>query len=135
VRKLLILFLLFCNGAWSSYETEKTTEHHDGHLFERFVDGKKLKLDSERFDKFVAGLSDCRIAIVSVKGMVCDFCARGIEKSFKRDPSVIDLDVDLNKGKIFIAFHRGTQVDFENIKEKILANGQNAIDLKIIDIR
>ena len=67
--------------------------------------------------------------------MVCDFCARGIEKSFKRDPSVIDLDVDLNKGKIFIAFHRGTQVDFENIKEKILANGQNAIDLKIIDIR
>ena len=135
MRKLLILFLLFCNGAWSSYETEKTTKRHDGHLFERFVDGKKLKLDSKRFDKFVAGLSDCRIAIVSVMGMVCDFCARGIEKSFKRDPSVVDLDVDLNKGKIFIAFRRGTQVDFENIKEKILANGQNAIDLKIIDIR
>ena len=76
-----------------------------------------------------------RLVLVSVMGMVCDFCARGIEKSFKRDSSVIDLDVDLNKGKIFIAFRRGTQVDFENIKEKILANGQNAIDLKIIDIR
>ena len=135
MRKLLILLLLYFSGAWSSYEAEKTKEHHDGHLFERFVDGKKLKLDSKRFDKFVAGLSDCRIAIVSVMGMVCDFCARGIEKSFKRDPSVVDLDVDLNKGKIFIAFRRGTQVDFENIKEKILANGQNAIDLKIIDIR
>ena len=117
-----------------SYETEKTTEHHDGHLFERFVDGKKLKFDSKRFDKFAGGLSDCRIAIVSVMGMVCDLCARGIEKSFKRDPEVIGLDVDLSNGKILIAFSRLANIDFEEIKARVLVNGQNATSMRIIEI-
>ena len=57
---------------------------HEGHLHEQMVDGEKLEVDVERFDKFIEGLKDKQIAVVSVKGMVCDFCAQGIEKTFKK---------------------------------------------------
>ena len=126
---LVLLALGFSQAALATPDSELGRHHEDAAAL------SSAAAASKRYQAFVADLSETNVAIVGVKGMVCDFCARGIEKSFKRDPSVIDLDVDLNKGKIFIAFSRGTQVDFENIKEKVLANGQNAIELKIIDIR
>ena len=46
------------------------------------VDGSKTKIDPNKYNKFVSDLSSGQIAIVDVKGMVCDFCARGIEKPF-----------------------------------------------------
>ena len=48
---------------------------HEGHLHDIMVDGKNLNVDPDRFDKFMEELTDVKIAIVSVKGMVCDFCA------------------------------------------------------------
>ena len=67
-------------------------------------------------------------------GMVCDFCARGIEKSFKRDPEVVGLDVDLNNGKILIAFSLAAHIDFDEIKERILVNGQNATSMHVLEL-
>ena len=107
---------------------------HPGHSHDRLVDGEKLEVDLKRFERFVEGLSHSQIAIVSVKGMVCDFCARGIEKTFKRDSDVTKVDVDLSNGKVLIAFKRNRTIDFDDIKEKILANGQNATDLKVLII-
>ena len=104
------------------------------HAHNQLVDGEKLEVDLKRFERFVEGLAYSQIAIVSVKGMVCDFCARGIEKTFKRDSDVTKVDVDLSNGKVLIAFKRNATVDFDDLKEKILANGQNATDLKILII-
>jgi len=107
---------------------------HEGHLHETLVDGKELEVDPERFDKFIEGLADSQIAVVSVIGMVCDFCARGIEKTFKRDKSVKRVDVDLSRGKVLVAYNNSKVIDFEDIKLKIVSNGQNATDLQILDI-
>lgn len=107
---------------------------HEGHLHETLVDGKKLEVDPERFDKFIEGLADKQIAVVSVNGMVCDFCARGIEKTFKKDKSVKRVDVDLSRGKVLVAYNNSKVIDFEDIKLKIVSNGQNATDLQILDI-
>ena len=107
---------------------------HEGHLHEQMVDGEKLEVDVERFDKFVEGLKDKQIAVVSVKGMVCDFCAQGIEKTFKKDKTVAKIDVDLNKGKIFIAYQMNTKIDFEKIKKMIVSNGQNATKLQVLKL-
>ena len=107
---------------------------HEGHLHETLVDGKELEVDPERFDKFIEGLADSQIAVVSVIGMVCDFCARGIEKTFKRDKSVKRIDVDLSRGKVLVAYNNSKVIDFEEIKLKIVSNGQNATDLQILDI-
>jgi copper chaperone CopZ len=67
-------------------------------------------------------------------GMVCDFCARGIEKTFKRDKSVTKVDVDLAKGKVLIAFASTAPIDRETIDRKILANGQNVTAVQILRI-
>ena len=98
------------------------------------VDGKLLEVNAERFDDFVLGLEGKQVAIVSVSGMVCDFCARGIEKTFSKDKTVLKLDVYLSGGKVLIAFDKDKNIDFEDIKKKILSNGQNATDLQIIKI-
>jgi cation transport ATPase len=74
------------------------------------------------------------VAIISVSGMVCDFCARGIEKTFTRDKSVLKVDVDLSGGKVLIAYSSEKSIDFKDIKMKIMSNGQNATDLQIIEL-
>tara|TARA_B110000014_G_scaffold205195_1_gene155622 strand:- start:1718 stop:2131 length:414 start_codon:yes stop_codon:yes gene_type:complete len=106
---------------------------HEGHLHDTMVDGKFLEVDSQRFDTFVSNLKGKQVAIISVSGMVCDFCARGIEKTFRRDKSVLKVDVDLTGGKVLIAYSSEKNIDFKDIKMKIMSNGQNATDLQIIE--
>ena len=96
------------------------------------VDGKLLEVNAERFDAFMEGLTGVNVAIVSVQGMVCDFCARGIEKTFLKDKSVIKIDVDLDNGKVMIAYLKTKEIDFEEIKKKILSNGQTPVGLQIL---
>ena len=107
---------------------------HKDHASERMIDGKDLQVNQDRLNKFTENLSSCNIAVVSVTGMVCDFCARGIEKTFKKDKSVLAVDVDLAKGKVLVAFEKSREIDFDEIKNKILINGQNATDLEILEI-
>jgi len=134
VRTLIWPVALFVSFVWASEAMDKPTGHQHQHQHEVFVDGERLQLDTNRFNTFIKGLSDCQIAVISVMGMVCDFCARGIEKSFKRDPEVIGLDVDLSNGKIFIAFSPEAHIDFDEIKERILVNGQNATSMCVLEL-
>ena len=138
---ITILFLLSSSQAIASDHSHDHMNHsdimhhsHEGHLHEELVDGQKLEVDPERFDRFVANLTDAQVAVVSVKGMVCDFCARGIEKTFQKDKSVKKIDVDLSKGKVLVAFDKNAAINFEDIKKKILANGQNATGIQVLSI-
>ena len=40
----------------------------------------------------------------------------------------------LSKGKVLIAYNNNQEIKFDDIKEKILINGQNAIDMTIINL-
>jgi len=133
MKKLLFLSI-FTSIIWAENPHEHMHHSHEGHLHEQLVDGKKLEVDSVRFDKFVMGLENSKIAVVNVQGMVCDFCARGIEKTFKKDKNVKKIDVDLSKGKVLIAYNNNQKIKFDDIKEKILINGQNAIDMTVLDL-
>ena len=132
--KKLLLLSIFTSVTWAENPHEHMHHSHEGHLHEQLVDGKKLEVDPVRFDKFVMGLENSQIAVVNVQGMVCDFCARGIEKTFKKDKNVKKIDVDLSKGKVLIAYNNSQEIKFDDIKEKILINGQNAIDMTIINL-
>lgn len=132
--KKLCLLSIFTLIAWAENPHDHNHHSHEGHLHEQLVDGKKLEVDPIRFDNFVMGLEDSQIAVVNVKGMVCDFCARGIEKTFKKDTNVKKIDVDLSKGKVLIAYNNNKKINFDEIKEKILINGQNAIDMAILNL-
>ena len=119
-----------------NHEGHMDHQHHShkDHASEIMIDGKDLQVDPDRFNKFTKNLSSCNVAVVSVTGMVCDFCARGIEKTFKKDKSVLAIDVDLAKGKVLVAYEKSREIDFDEIKNKILINGQNATDLEILEI-
>ena len=132
--KKLLLLSIFTSVTWAENPHEHMHHSHEGHLHEQLVDGKKLEVDPVRFDKFVMGLKNSQIAVVNVQGMVCDFCARGIEKTFKKDKNVKKIDVDLSKGKVLIAYNNNQKIKFDDIKEKILINGQNAIDMTVLDL-
>ena len=132
--KKLFLLSIFTLITWAENPHDHMHHSHEGHLHEQLVDGKKLEVDPIRFDNFVMGLENSQIAIVNVKGMVCDFCARGIEKTFKKDTNVKKIDVDLSKGKVLIAYNNNKRIKFDEIKEKILINGQNVIDMAILNL-
>jgi mercuric ion binding protein len=47
-------------------------------------------------------LSFAKDQVLTVNGLVCSFCAQGIEKNFKKDSRVESVKVDLKNKKIFI---------------------------------
>ena len=106
---------------------------HEGHMHEQMVDGKALTVDVDRFDKFVRDIAGDKIAVVSVQGMVCDFCARGIEKTFGRDSTVTKIDVDLASGKVLLAYAPETDIDRAVIEKNILNNGLNTTAIQVLD--
>ena len=129
----LFLMMLSISAVSQDHAMHDMEGHdHEGHLHDTMVDGKLLKVNPERFDRFVSTLKGKQVAIISVSGMVCDFCARGIEKTFIKDKTVLKVDVDLSGGKVLIAYSQEKNINFEDIKKKILSNGQNATDLQII---
>ncbi|MBL6702610.1 MAG: heavy-metal-associated domain-containing protein [SAR86 cluster bacterium] len=143
MNKLYFMSMLVISSfAWAdddhdhghNHAMEMEAHSHEGHMHDVLVDGKELEVDPDRFDKFVEGKKNLQVAVISVNGMVCDFCARGIERTFKKDKAVQKIDVDLTKGKVLVMYTQSAKVNFEDIKQKILSNGQNVTDLQIISI-
>ena len=57
----------------------------------------------------------------TVNGMVCGFCATGIEKTFKAQPEVKTVDVDLENKLVTIQTKQGQTLEDSKIK-KLLGN-------------
>lgn len=57
----------------------------------------------------------------TVNGMVCGFCATGIEKTFRAQPEVKAVDVDLENKLVTIHTRDGQTIDDSKIK-KLLGN-------------
>ena len=135
MKKILLTLLLASPLAWAEQDHANMHDHsHEGHLHETMVDGKNLNVSAERFDVFMKELTNVNVAIVSVKGMVCDCCARGIAKTFQEDKAVQKVDVDLDNGKVMIAYSKSKDISYGEIEKKILSNGQSMSDLQILEI-
>ena len=134
MKRLLALLIMTAGPSWADNHDHHMQHSHECHVHETAVNGEALEVDSKRFDAFISDLSGVQIAVVSVNGMVCDFCARGIEKTFLKDSSVLKIDVDLNQGKVLVAYAQDVVVDFQDIERKILANGQNATGLQVVNL-
>ena len=131
MKKITAVMLLF---ATTSVVTANENADHAMHQADVFVDGSTVDIDPDQIKQFTSDLQGGQVAVVSVMGMVCDFCARGIEKTFKRDKSVAKVDVDLSKGKVLIAFDTEEPIDRAEIDRKILANGQNVTAVLMLNI-
>jgi copper chaperone CopZ len=59
----------------------------------------------------------------TVNGMVCGFCATGIEKTFRKQPEVDTVKVDLSKKLVTIKTKPGKTISDAKVKEVITYSG------------
>ena len=59
----------------------------------------------------------------TVNGMVCAFCATGIEKTFRRQPEVATVKVDLPSKAVTITTKPGKTLSDSKIKEIVTYSG------------
>ena len=132
MEKILFVFLLSITSIGFAHNCH---DHGSDNQPMKSVSGEGFEIDSQKYTKFTKDLANGeQVAVVNVNGMVCDFCARGIEKTFMKSANVKKVDVDLEVGKVLIAYSNDTKISFEDIKEKITANGQTAVEMKVLKL-
>lgn len=60
---------------------------------------------------------------IMVKGMVCSFCAQGIEKSFRQQPAVEKINVELENNLVTLKLKSEHNLDDSKIKKIIEDSG------------
>jgi len=60
---------------------------------------------------------------VFVKGMVCAFCAQGIEKSFMKQPEIEKVTVRLEEHKVTLTYKDGQTMEAARIATLLEASG------------
>ena len=74
---------------------------------------------------FMAAAAYAETIDIKVNGLVCDFCARTIEKTFMRTGQVENMEVDLAKGDVRVTTKPGAEISDEKITELITDAGYN----------
>ena len=132
---LSILFISASNLASAENAAHEADGNH-GHMSHQSagITGEVSNaevINSKRFERLVNGRPSYTVAVVSVNGMVCDFCARGVEKAFAKDPDVLKIDVDLELGSVLIAYGSEVQPSERDIDKRIRSNGLDVVDIEI----
>ena len=71
----------------------------------------------------LAGSAWAETITTTVHGMVCAFCATGIEKTFRKQPEVATVKVDLPKKRVVITTKPGKTLSDAKIKEVVTYSG------------
>lgn len=100
-----------------SHDHHDMAEHGDHHEHE-----------DEMAEPATAPVENANVS-AKVKGMVCDFCARAVEKVFGREDAVEGVSVDLDAGAINIAFKPGATLSDERIAELIKKSGYALVSI------
>lgn len=66
----------------------------------------------------------------TVNGLVCSFCATGIEKTFQKQASVKDVKVDLDTKLVTIHLKKDKTLDDKTVKKLITDAGYTVVSIK-----
>ena len=67
---------------------------------------------------------------ISVNGLVCDFCARSIEKLFSKKESVKSINVNLEQMLITISLKKGKSLNDDIITKVIIDSGYDIREIR-----
>ena len=67
---------------------------------------------------------------VTVNGLVCDFCARALEKVFSKREEVRGIHVDLDQSLVLIAMKEGQTLDDATLTQLVTDSGYNVTAIK-----
>lgn len=76
------------------------------------------------FQGFAASIS------IQVKGMVCSFCAQGIEKKFKAQPEIESIRVSLETKKVDLETKHGKDLTDAEIEKLIKESGYSLVKIE-----
>ena len=68
--------------------------------------------------------------LASVNGMVCAFCATGIEKTFQKQSVVEKVEVDLDKRLVTVSTKEGATLDDATVTKLIEGAGYAVTEIK-----
>lgn len=71
----------------------------------------------------LSGATLAETITTTVNGMVCAFCATGIEKTFRKQPEVATVKVDLPKKRVVVTTKPGKTLSDAKIKEVVTYSG------------
>jgi copper chaperone CopZ len=71
-----------------------------------------------------------RDVLVTVNGMVCDFCAQSLKKVFGKEDGVTGLSVDLDNQLVIIDMEDGASISDEKIAELIDWGGYDLVSIE-----
>ena len=69
--------------------------------------------------------ASCNQVVVDVNGLVCDFCARAIEKVFRKRDEVASVKVDLDNARVEIMMKETKTIDDRVLTGLITDSGYN----------
>ncbi len=75
-------------------------------------------------------MSQAKNITVQVKGMVCAFCAQGIEKKFKSLPEVESIKVSLQTKLVSVETKSNKDIPDDQIKKIILDAGYDVVKIE-----
>ena len=78
---------------------------------------------------FAAKEENCTIN-AKVNGLVCDFCARAVEKVFGKREEVKDIKVDMDKSFVHIVMNEDKNIDDKEVEKLITDSGYNLAKLE-----
>jgi copper chaperone CopZ len=102
MKKILVLLMLAMPFA------VQAQEHHGDH-------GAPAAAEKAKHDGPVVH--------VGVNGMVCDFCAQSLVKTFKKNEAVQDIDVSLEKKLVTIYLKKGMSLEDKVIQVTVVEAG------------
>jgi cation transport ATPase len=71
---------------------------------------------------------------VSVNGLVCDFCARALEKVFSKKEEVQNIDVNLSTKIITVVFNEGQSMSDEELTKYIVDSGYDVEAIERVEL-
>jgi copper chaperone CopZ len=71
----------------------------------------------------LSGAAWAETITTTVNGMVCAFCATGIEKTFRKQPEVATVKVDLPKKRVVITTKPGQTLGDAKVREVVTYSG------------
>lgn len=71
----------------------------------------------------ISGTAYAGTITASVNGLVCAFCATGIEKTFRKQPAVDQIKVDLENKRVTIDMKPGQDLDDATITTLLTNSG------------
>ena len=86
----------------------------------------KVEKSSSSDKADIAAVNQTNEIKVGVKGMVCAFCAQGIEKQFMAQKEVEDVEVSLQNKFVKIKYKEGQKLSNEKITEILKDAGYEA---------